>query len=594
MTLLSSLDHDFIERSLGRKPGKAELKILTKVLYPVLVQRELIPPRFVNQIGQSHKIIKLDIRQINEKGKWASPSYLVRDCVFRGLWPIQLSYIWLFNPIKICMKKVHNTEEKMYANMIPSITHHFSMNNSNEKSGQVIVIAIMDKDQFSKKVGPDQLIGYIPIPKPGKTLMNEKRIMSVLGKSNQFVSGFSLEGNSGDDLYKLFSIIPESASIELTFPDQYKRGDGLIISEGISTIELHKIFNVFGYKYKRIGKIKADEQHILNFGGGYDIKWPKSVIRLSVHGNDPETKKEEKNNLAKRKPSRKKPNVLNVVKKMIERGFAKIELKNVYEIELEKIIKVIGNKIDQSSNGSYFNGIRSVGDIVRKLAMAGSNIESLELVSNIDDKNFLAGQQSAIHSFGIRQISTNHFNDELIPGHFHVIGSGNVPSRFPSNILESDFVSLLGTLKGELQNSLYQKITGINFDKNEPNFDSTMEFNINQALVQAVSTNVVKRVHTISKGGLSMTLIKLYQNLGCNFGIKIHISRRLTSEELLFGESFGSALVVVGEKELMEFQRICMVHGIPCSTIGRLQLNNEIYINQILKIKENTLKIFSQ
>lgn len=594
MTLLSSLDHHFIERSLGRKPGKAELKILTKVLYPVLVQRKLLPPRFVNQIGQSNKLIKLDIRQINENGKWASPSYLVRDCVFRGLWPIQLSYIWLFKPTQVCMKKIQDLEGKMYEKMIPSITHHFSMHNQNKKKGQVIVISIMDKDRFSKNVAPGQLIGYIPIPKPGKTLINEKRIMSVLGKSGQFVSGLSLEGNPGNDLYRLFSIIPNSASIELTFPDKYKRGDGLIISDGIRTIELIKIFNEIGYQYKRIGKIKADQQHILNFGGGHDIKWPKSVIRLSVHGNDPETEKEKIKGIPNSKPTGKKLNILTVVKEMIEKGFANIEPQNDTKIEPEKIIKVLGNQIDQSSNGLYFNGIRSVGDIVRKLAMAGSNIESLELVSNIDDKNFLAGQQSAIHSFGIRQITTNHFMDELLPGHFHVIGSGNVPTRFPSNILESDFVSLLGTLKGELKNSLYEELSGINIDNNEPNFDSTMEFNINQALVQAVSTNIVKRVNTISKGGLSMTLIKLYQNLRSEYGIKIHISRRLTSEELLFGESFGSALVVVGEKELMEFQRICMVHGIPCSTIGRLQSKHEIYINDILKINETTLDIFSQ
>jgi len=39
----------------------------------------------------------------------------------------------------------------------------------------------------------------------------------------------------------------------------------------------------------------------------------------------------------------------------------------------------------------------------------------------------------------------------------------------------------------------------------------------------------------------------------------------------------------------MEFQRICMTNGIPCSTIGRLQTKQEISVNDILKIPEIVL-----
>jgi len=116
-----------------------------------------------------------------------------------------------------------------------------------------------------------------------------------------------------------------------------------------------------------------------------------------------------------------------------------------------------------------------------------------------------------------------------------------------------------------------------------------MEYNINQTLVQAVSTDVIKKVTTISKGGLAISLLSMYLALERKYGIKTHISRKLKSEELLFGESFGAALVVVGEKELMEFQRICMTNGIPCSTIGRLQTKQEISVNDILKIPEIVL-----
>jgi phosphoribosylformylglycinamidine (FGAM) synthase-like enzyme len=174
--------------------------------------------------------------------------------------------------------------------------------------------------------------------------------------------------------------------------------------------------------------------------------------------------------------------------------------------------------------------------------------------------------------------------------HHQVIGIGEKNDQKELSLTESDFISVLGTIKGELGHSLYEEVTGLKSDQNEPLFDSTLEYNINQALVQAVSTNVIKKVVTFSKGGLTTALLDLYLNLNCEYGIKIHISRKLTQEELLFGESFGSALVVIGEKELMEFQRICMLYGIPSSTIGRLQIKKEISVNNILTIPEKVLK----
>jgi phosphoribosylformylglycinamidine (FGAM) synthase-like enzyme len=208
----------------------------------------------------------------------------------------------------------------------------------------------------------------------------------------------------------------------------------------------------------------------------------------------------------------------------------------------------------------------------------------------VDDLAFLMGQQSVIHAFGLREQTQTYFLQNLERNHHQVIGIGEKKHQKELALLESDFISVLGTIKGELGHSLYEEVTGISSDQNQPIFDSTLEYNINQALVQAVSTNVIKKVITFSKGGLTTAILGLYLKLNCEYGIKIHISRKLKQEELLFGESFGSALVIIGEKELMEFQRICMLHGIPSSTIGRLQIKKEISVNNILTIPEKILK----
>jgi len=207
----------------------------------------------------------------------------------------------------------------------------------------------------------------------------------------------------------------------------------------------------------------------------------------------------------------------------------------------------------------------------------------------VEHADSLAGQQSVIHAFGLRDKTETHFTEKFQPNHHQVIGIGDKKPETDLAVEDSDFISMLGSLKGELSQSLFRDLTGHSSDENPPAFDSTMEYNINQSMVQAISTQVIKKVSTISKGGLIIALLDLFLQLKSDYGMKIHISRKLAPEELLFGESFGSALVLIGEKELMEFQRICMTHGVPCSTIGRLQDKKEIKVNDILKIPEKTL-----
>ena len=217
-----------------------------------------------------------------------------------------------------------------------------------------------------------------------------------------------------------------------------------------------------------------------------------------------------------------------------------------------------------------------MADVVRKIALQGSHIDELRVMTNVGDTRFLAGQQSAIHAFDLEHRADTRILDALEPNQHQVIGLGSSVESVEWNYDTNDFLALLGGIKGELEDSLYEEILGKSHFAGQKSFDSVMEYNINLALVQSVSYSVIKNALTIEKGGLVCTLLALYRDLECQFGIKIHITSRLTAEELLFGETHASALVLIGERELMEFQRICMLHSVPCSTIGRLQLKKVI------------------
>jgi hypothetical protein len=448
----------------------------------------------------------------------------------------------------------------------------------------------MPNDLHPKNVSTGHHVGYVKISKPGSTLMHEKRIMNILNGYDSFVTGFSLQKNHGSDLRYLLNLIPTSTSIDFTFPRKYKKGDGILISKGVSDFKLKNLFIDAGYEYQKVGKINSDTNHVLDFGDGQSKKWPRDVTQISIHGKDEDSIAAKYDIQPERKKRSKKATLINVVKKMIAAGFPNNTIDELLYDGVGQKIKIGAKHIYQSDDHALFYGSRSIADIVRQLAIEGSNVDSIALITNVDDLAFHRGQQSVIHAFGLREQTQTYFLQNLERNHHQVIGIGEKNDQKELALTESDFISVLGTIKGELGHSLYEEVTGFKSDQNQPVFDSTLEYNINQALVQAVSTNVIKKVVTFSKGGLTTALLDLYLKLNCEYGIKIHISRKLKQEELLFGESFGSALVIIGEKELMEFQRICMLHGIPSSTIGRLQIKKEISVNNILTIPEKVLK----
>jgi len=554
------------------------------------MQRKQLPARFVKQIGPIKSNIHFEIRDVKPNGKWGSANFLIRDCALHGSWPVQISFIWLFKPSRVCLKTIHTREKIMTDSFLPIITHHSNYDTPRKKSGKVIVIAILRNDYYPKNVNSGDLLWHVKIPKPGSTLMHEKRIMNILNSYDGFVSGFSLKNNRGSDLRHLLHLIPDSTSIDFTFPQKYKKGDGIIISKGVIDFKLKNRFIDAGYEYQKVGKINSDNDHVLDFGDGQAKKWPRDLIQISIHGKDEDSMTGNYEIQPERQKRSKKAGLVNIVKKMIAAGFPKNSKNELLNDGVRQKIKLAIKYSYQPDEHALFYGARSIADIVRQLAIEGSNVESIALITNVDDSIFLTGQQSVIHAFELKEQTQTCFLKNLELNHHQIIGIGEKIHHKELELHESDFIALLGTIKGELGHSLYEMVTGFVGDKNQLIFDSTLEYNINQTLVQAVSTGVIKKVATFSKGGLATALLDLYLKVNCEYGIKIHISRKLKQEELLFGESFGSALVIIGGKELMEFQRICMLHGVPSNTIGRLQIKKQISVNNILTIPEKVLK----
>ncbi len=152
------------------------------------------------------------------------------------------------------------------------------------------------------------------------------------------------------------------------------------------------------------------------------------------------------------------------------------------------------------------------------------------------------------------------------------------------------FITILGSLRGELGNSLYRQQIYDDDAGTLPAIDFGMERRLGEVLTQGTQERLVQSACAIGRGGLAMALADCLIRSEAGIGARIHLSRKLLPEELLFGETQGTVMIALEENDLMEFERICMNVGIPSTTIGRVTDDDHFRFNDLIDIAVNDLR----
>jgi phosphoribosylformylglycinamidine synthase len=149
---------------------------------------------------------------------------------------------------------------------------------------------------------------------------------------------------------------------------------------------------------------------------------------------------------------------------------------------------------------------------------------------------------------------------------------------------------LLGSHRGELTGSAYERY--ITNEKSDvfPMVDLKMEKRLQDVVRQGIATKLIKSAVNVSTGGISIAIAKSLLVSENGLGARIHLSRKLKEEELLFGETQGLVIVTLSEIDIMEFERICMTIGVPSTTIGRVTGIDMFTFNEAIKIKVDKLR----
>ena len=594
MKYFTDIDINYIQYTVGREVKRNELKILYECLYPALEKRSILPRSYVEQIMEKkgQRIhLNSETRLVKDDGVWKSYGDLIRNFSLYGFWPEHLAYIWTYSPTKIAMEKIQETDLNNSLG-IASFSHHILEIAKNSKTGRVIIIGMACMSDAHPRVKTGWLIGKIALPGFGKTMLHEKRLYKQFSPFTSQLKGFSACGSRGNDLRKLLELVPDNLGLQLNFPSKYKKGDGILLLDNTLVDSEGKFPFSLNNDIQIIGQVLPEPRLNIDFGDGSMKKWPRAVTRITLHDNTDIPEKTNSQNI-NTQDKRKKTAHITVTKKMILKDMENSKTNfNQHLYKSDWNIYSNSGLVNGNNIYAFDLGMRSVVDGARYLACLGTTVDTIYLNSNVNNKNFLAGQLHVLKGLQLNNIGLMNLGDDIPLKSYHVFAAGQSVSINKDIALDGEFICLIGTLKGELGSSLYSEISGYHHNSKYPVMDMVMEKNVNQTLAQLVQLKIVKWAQAIGRGGLAMGLYKLYCISGTECGFKIHMTIDLRAEEYLFGESFGAALLVLSGSELMEFQRLCMQYNVPATTIGRVNTKKEITVNNDLKISRNVLESF--
>jgi phosphoribosylformylglycinamidine synthase len=115
-----------------------------------------------------------------------------------------------------------------------------------------------------------------------------------------------------------------------------------------------------------------------------------------------------------------------------------------------------------------------------------------------------------------------------------------------------------------------------------------MESRLQETVLTGIQGGLIQSARAVGAGGIAVSIAKSFGE-NAQLGARIHFSRKLKIDELLFGETQGLVIVTIKETDLMEFERVCMTIGIPATTIGRVTDDGVYSFNEAIKLPVSKL-----
>lgn len=265
-------------------------------------------------------------------------------------------------------------------------------------------------------------------------------------------------------------------------------------------------------------------------------------------------------------------------------------------------MNLAGMSINDNGHLDYadpeLKGRSYIANASRKLVCQGMKPQLCSAIIQLkkgDDYSrlFLKGMRDMARILGVKIVNTSISEHEGDNESWVVVAGSrkNDTNPFSEGFqTTNDFISILGSHRGELGGGLYLRSQGAPGDGVMPIVDMNMEARIQETVFTGIQGGLIQSAMPVSGGGLTIAIAKTLVVSPSGFGARIYISRKLQNDELLFGETQGLVIVTIKENDLMEFERICMNIGVPTTSIGRVTDNGRYTFNEAVELEVMELK----
>jgi len=452
-------------------------------------------------------------------------------------------------------------------------------------------------------------------PVPGDNLIYLKAAadaeVTLLNVWNEVHLGAVTVVNQGWLGVSILSLCAEQElGVDLILTNKRQLGDynsrnisGFLFS--VPAANLKKI-NLLKNRWKNLGSFTVSNKITFSYRGNMIGTLPTKLFkelhnsRLPIIPQTPPRKEHSSASIPVKEPV----NLKLVLKKLVEAQQRLIPIKfTPIKQRITPFTAINSSFVLAANDHSYINpqephvsGMITIANAVRHLVCLG--IKPLYLagsfhggdLTNDMERWFLnelvSGSRKAATAFQLRNVNEMITKNNSLHPIVDVItaGSGKVRCS-PGFNTPGDFVTMIGSLRGETGSSMYADIIHKNKQVGHPStIDIVMECRLQEVILQGIAVGLIRSAVNVSRGGLAVAIANSLLLGSDGLGARIHISRKMRNDELLFGETQGLVVVTLCENDLIEFERICMTTGVPSTTIGRITDDSNYIFNDLINI----------
>jgi len=373
----------------------------------------------------------------------------------------------------------------------------------------------------------------------------------------------------------------------------------------VPTADLIKI-NMLKNKWKNLGSFTVSNKITFSYRGNMIGTLPAQLFkelhnsRLPIISQTPPRKDHSSANMHVKEPV----NLKLVLKKLVESQQKLIPIKfTPIKQRITPFTAINSSFVLAANDHPYINpqeprvsSMITIANAVRNLVCLGikplyfaGSFHGGNLTNDMDRwflNELVSGARKAATAFQLRNVNEMITKNNSLHPIVDVItaGTGKVCCS-PGFNTPGDFVTMIGSLRGETGSSMYADIIHKNKQVGHPStIDIVMECRLQEVILQGIAVGLIRSAINVSRGGLAVAIANSLFLGSDGLGARIHFSRKIRNDELLFGETQGLVVVTLCENDLIEFERICMTTGVPSTTIGRITDDSNYIFNDLINI----------